>query len=145
MRRGFALMDAIMGGVMLGIGLAVVLSLASRSTAMQLQGQNRMTAAWLLDELLAMVLVEGPIAYPQLHPTTGRFDPPFEKFTYDIDIEDIGLGRPFHVTAVVRWTHGRRDLQVDAQTFIAQRQGDPLEERTPLEPIDRWGRYYGDE
>ena len=32
-RRGFALMDAIVGGVMLGIGLAVVLTLASRAIA----------------------------------------------------------------------------------------------------------------
>ena len=36
-RRGVALMDAILGGVMLGIGLAVILSLASRSVAMCLR------------------------------------------------------------------------------------------------------------
>ena len=31
-RRGFALMDVIVGGVMLGIGLGVVLTLASRAS-----------------------------------------------------------------------------------------------------------------
>ena len=53
-RRGFALMDVIVGGVMLGIGLAVVLTLASRAIASQAQGERQMVAAWLLDELLAM-------------------------------------------------------------------------------------------
>ncbi len=60
-RRGVALMDAIVGGVMLGIGLAVILSLASRAMAMQANGAKQITAAWLADDLLAMVLVEGPV------------------------------------------------------------------------------------
>ena len=55
--RGVALMDAIIGGVMLGVGLAVVVSLASRSIAIQAQSQHLLTAAWLVDELLAVVLV----------------------------------------------------------------------------------------
>ncbi len=145
-RRGVVLMDVILAGVMLGVGLAVMLSLASRSVALQAEGQKQVVAAWLADELLSMVLVEGPVVYPQLYPTHGRFEPPFEDYEYELDIEDIGLREPMRVTAAVRWAHGRELRQVVAQTYIAERQQeDPLELRAPLEPIDRLGRYYEDE
>ncbi len=143
--RGIALMDAILGGVMLGVGLAVVVSLASRSIAIQAQGQKQLTAAWLVDELLAMVLVEGPVDYPKLYASNGRFEFPFEDYQYEVQIEDIGLRQPFKVTASVRWPHGRDFRQAQAQTYIAQRLGDPDQPRIPVEPIDRIGRYYDDE
>jgi hypothetical protein len=144
MRRGVVLMDAILAGVVLGIGLAVMLSLASRTVAMQGEGQRQIVAAWLVDELLSMVLVEGPVVYPQLYATHGRFDPPFEDYVFEVDIEDIGLREPLRVTATVRWAYGGGPL-CQAQTYIAERQDDPLEVREPLEPIDRLGRYYEDE
>ncbi len=147
-RRGFALMDAIVGGIMLGIGLAAILSVASRSVALRTEGQRQIVAAWLLDELLAMVLVEGPVAYPQLYATQGRFDFPFEDFEYDLDIDDLGLQEPFRVTATVRWAQGVRSRQAHAQTYIAERRGDAMEDlerRAPLEPIDRVLRYFDDE
>jgi hypothetical protein len=144
-RRGVALMDAILGGVILAIGLAVVLSLASRSLAAQAEGSRQITAAWLLDELLAMVLVEGPVDYPKLYALHGRFDEPFTDFEYDLDIEDIGLRKPYRVTATVRWPAGSDVRQVQAQTYIAVRDDDPLEKRAPDMPIDRIGRYYDEE
>ena len=145
LRRGVALMDAIIGGVMLGVGLAVVVSLASRAIATQAQSQHLLTAAWLADELLAMVLVEGPEVYPKLYATTGRLDFPFEDYEYEVHIEDIGLRLPFRVTASVRWPHGLDVRQAQAQTYITQRLGDPEQQRIPLEPIDRIGRHYDDQ
>ena len=144
-RRGVVLMDVIVAGLMLGAGLAVMMSLASRTLSQQAEGQKQVVAAWLADELLAMVLVEGPVFYPQLYPTNGRCDPPFEDFEYEVIIDDIGLREPMRVTAVVRWAQGRGIRQISAQTYIAERLGDPLEPRAPLEPIDRLGRYYDDE
>lgn len=145
-RRGIALMDAILGGMMLGIGLAVLLSVTQRSLAMQSQGQRLLVASWIVDELLAMVLVEGPVAYPQMYATHGRYEsPPFDDFEFDVDIQDIGLGKPLLVTATVRWPRGRGYQQVQAQTYIAQRLGDPIQVRAPFEPIDRLSRYYDDE
>src|SRR5262245_43958452 len=102
MRRSFALLDALVGSVILGIGLAVTLSVASRSIAMQVDGQRQLTAAWLLDELLGSVVMDGPVAFPQLNATNGRFDPPFDEFEFDVDIDDLGLGKPLMVTATVR-------------------------------------------
>ena len=147
-RRGFALMDVIVGGMMLSIGLGVVLMLASRALSSQAQGERQMVAAWLLDELLAMVVVEGPVEFPHLQPTHGRFDPPFDGFEFDVNLEDLGVGKPFLVTATVRWPRGREERQVQAQTYIATRYVDPenpIEERVPIEQIDRIGRWYDDE
>ena len=144
-RRGIALMDVILGGVMLGIGLTMIVSLASRSMALQAQSARQLTAAWLVDELLAMVVDEGPINYPKLYSTAGQFDFPFEEYSYELLIDDIGLRQPFRVTAYVRWPHADDFRQIEAQTYIAQRLGDPNQIRMPLEPIDRLGRYYDDE
>ncbi len=144
-RRGFALLDVIVGGVMLGIGLSVVLSVTSRSLATQSDGEKRLVASWLADGLLAMVLVEGPVEYPKHYHPRGEFAPPFDGFEFEIDIEDIGPSEPFRVTATVRWPGWRSYREVTAQTLIAQRLGDSFQPRAPAEPVDRFARYYEDE
>ncbi len=144
-RRGFALLDVIVGGVMLGIGLSVVLSVTSRSLATQSDGEKRLVASWLADGLLAMVLVEGPVEYPKHYHPSGEFAPPFDGFEFEIDIEDIGPSEPFRVTATVRWPGGRSYREVTAETLIALRLGDSFQPRAPAEPVDRFARYYDDE
>lgn len=144
-RRGIALMEVIIGGIMLSVGLTAVLSLASRSISAQGLGERRVTASWLIDEMLSMVLVEGPVMYPKLHDTSGRFEAPFDAYQFEVDLEDQGIGEPFLVTATVRWSQGGALRQASAQTYISDRDEDPFEERAPLEPIDRIGRWYDDE
>jgi Tfp pilus assembly protein PilV len=142
-RRGIALFDAIIGGVILGIGLSVLLSITARSLAMQTAGEKRLTASWLADELLAMVLVEGPDRYPMLYDTAGAFGPPFEEFAYEVDITNLGRDAPYQVNAFVRWSDRPRD-QVQVETLIALRAGEFEQLREPLEPVDRDARYYDD-
>lgn len=150
MRRGFALLDALVGSLILGVGLGVTLSIASRSISNQVQGQHQLTASWLLDELLGTVVMDGPVDFPQLNPTSGRFDPPFDEYEFNVDIDDLGLGKPLRVTATVRWAYGRGMRHVEAQTWVADRRNpDPeaqaLEFRAPEVPIDRIARWYPDE
>lgn len=71
MRRGFAMLDAILGGVLLAVGLAAVVTLASRSLQMERRGEREVVAAALLDEILTEVLVEGPVDYPKVFDTAG--------------------------------------------------------------------------
>ena len=153
-RRGAALMDAIIAGVMLGIGLAAIISIASRSLATQADGEKRLQAAWLADELLAMVLVEGPKDYAEIHDSSGRFEDPFTVYTFDVDIEDQGFDQPYKVTATVRWgdPYDRPGDSVQVETLIAQPQyteeqleDDRYQQRAPLEPVDRESRWYDDE
>lgn len=143
--RGFALVDVMAGGVLLGIGLAVVMSVASRSLSNQTDGERQLVASWLADELLSMVVVEGPVVYRQKYDLTGGFDAPFQEFEYELLIEDRGVGEPYGVTAVIRWpvAAGYRSIQV--QTLVALRRGDEYQPREPVEPVDREARWYDDE
>ncbi len=141
-RRGVALMDVIIGSVMLAIGLSVVISLSSRSLASQTDGEKRVVAGWLADELLNMVLVEGPIDYPRMYDTDGYFDEPFEDFRYDVSIEYRGVFAPHRVTARVSWPSGNGWQDLAVQTMIMDRDDRELFlPREPLEPIDRERRY----
>ena len=141
-RRGMALIDVIIGGIMLSIGLAVVISMAGRSMGMQTNGEKRMVAAWLADQKLNMVLVEGPEAYPDLYDTHGQFDEPFSEFEYALEFKDRGLRLPYRVTATIRWPSGRDMDEITVETMIARRLGEPFQPREPLELLDREARWY---
>lgn len=138
--RGFALIDAIIGGIILAIGLAALLSLSSRALYMQQQGEVEIVAAHLIDELLATVLTEGPEDFRELYDTFGRFNEPFENYEFVVELDDRGRGLPWRVTASVR--HIPTDAVYSTQTMIADRNGtDPNPARAPSEPIDRQARY----
>lgn len=145
-RRGVALMDAMIGGILLAIGLAVVLSIGSRALNNHQEGEHRLQAAWLADELCSMILVEGPEQYPQLYDLSGEFDPPFEQYFYDIDIDNREAALPAHVVVVVSWPGARTPVEID--TYIAKRQSYEGEVAPPREPVDvierqqRWDDYH---
>jgi hypothetical protein len=140
-------MDVIVGGVMLGIGVAAIMSISARALSSQTDGEKRMVAAWLADEMLNMVLIEGPVDYPRQNDTFGVFDAPFGDFEYDVEIKDLGRGVPFEVTVSIAWPAGDPDTGVQVQTRIAQRPPiDPaLELRGLEEPLDRDSRYFDEE
>lgn len=142
-RRGFALIDAIVAGILLAIGLAAIVSLGSRALSLQQRGEREVIAASLLDELLATVLMEGPADYVKLHPTSARFDDPFADYEYEVLIEDGSAGVPFKVLAVVR--HDSGDSWV-CETLIAPKLGEePDPPRAPIEPIDREALLFGED
>lgn len=141
-RRGMALLDAIIGAIILGIGLGVVLSMTGRSMAAQASGERHLTASWLADELLTMVMIEGPEDYPRNFETAGNFTGPYSKFSYEVDIDSPAEGFPYEVSAEVSWSNDPAD-RVRVETVIAvRRDEDPLESRIPYEPVDRYGRWY---
>lgn len=143
-RRGAALLDVVIGAIMLGVGLSVIISISSRSLATQNDGERRMVAAWLADELLNHVLIEGPIDYRRTVDLRGEYGPPFEGYSYAVDIEDIGLNMPFRVTATISWPSGRSTQQVQVQTLLAEKHGDMFEEhrREPDILLDREQWHY---
>jgi Tfp pilus assembly protein PilV len=144
-RPGFAMIDVIIGTVILGIGLSVVISLAARSLRSQTDGEKRVTASWLADELLSTVLVEGPITYPKLYDNHGFYDYPFQEFEFDVFIEEQGQNVPFRVTATIGWQGPNGPQQIQVQSLISERGGDPYQPRAPKEPVDRMARWYDDE
>lgn len=146
-RGGFALIDVIVGAVILGIGLAVVISLSSRSLATQSEGERQLVAAWLADELMNTVLVEGPEEFPRLHAMYGDYEPPFEDYAYEISIEQRAEGQAYRVTVHLRWDAVRGPGELSLRSFIAPRLGeDELDEwdllREPIEFLDREQRHH---
>ncbi len=145
-RRGVALADVMIGGVMLAIGLGVIISVTTRALAAQSEGQQQIIASWLIDETLNMVIVEGPAEYSRVHDLRGEFEPPFQDFSYDIVIDEAGgLGEAYRVGMTVFWPAGRDQREVYCETVIASRLGEPLQLREPLMPLDREGRWLGEE
>ncbi|MBU3728498.1 MAG: hypothetical protein FGM37_04525 [Phycisphaerales bacterium] len=139
MRRGFALIEVVIAGIVLAIGLSAVVSVAARALADQQRGEHAVAAAALLDGLLGQVLVDGPIDYPRLHGTNGRCPDPWEDFEYEIRIEEANPGDACDVLAIVRDPTGR---EYRCATRIAPRMGDePNPDRQPPEPVDREGQW----
>jgi len=139
-RRGMALVEALVGGVILGVGLAVLLGIASRSLTSQMGGERRLVAAWLADDVLNMVLAEGPETWPRLFDESSTFDAPFEEYAYEVIIDDLGRGNPYRVTAIVSWGDGDRE-RIEVETLVAPRLGEE-EPREPEEELDREQRWF---
>ncbi len=138
-RRGWALVDVIVGGVILGIGLAAVVSIAERSLAMQQRSERELVAAQLLDGLLAEVLAVGVVEWSLASPTAGSFEPPHEQWAWELDIDKQGLGDPYRVVAVAR---DRNGAEFRVETLMAPRpEGFEEPDRMPEAPIDRQARY----
>ncbi len=139
-RRGFALVDAIVAGLILAIGLTAIITLSARALALQQKGEVQLVAANLLDELLATVLMEGPEDFREMYDTFGRYGPPFEEYDFAVLLEDRGRGNTFRVTATVR--HRPTAAEFSVETYISTREGDdPNPLREPFEPLDRESLY----
>jgi len=143
-RRGLALAEALLGGVLLAAGMMVVMSLSVRAMRAQVAGEKRMVAAWLADDLLNMVLAEGPSIYERTFDNAGTFEPPFEEYRFELIMEDLGRGVPWRVTAVVSWGD-RPEESIVVETLIAVRLGDEEPPREPYEEVDRDARWYDEE
>ena len=146
-RHGVILLDVILAAIVLALGLTIIVSLSTQSLARQIEGEHRMTASWLADELLSLILVEGPVDYSNAHPGSGRFDPPFEDYSWEVNIQHIGDWEPYIVDATILWNARSGPTSLTVNTRIAMRQGEEEEvlPREPLEPLDRESRYYDDE
>ena len=78
--RAFALLDVLIGGVLLGLALAVILGLSGQNLKAQTRGERMQQAARLADQLLSMVLSVGPEAFMDRFPMCGQGDDVFEGY-----------------------------------------------------------------
>lgn len=139
--RGFALMDAIIAGILLAIGMIAVLGVSGHALGLQRRGEIDIRAAAALDELLSLVLTEGPVDFGDLHPSRGRFEAgsPYDDFEYEITIAQGGAGVPAHVSVSLVHDSGRA---YSIETRIAEKRGEePDPVREPYEPLDRAARW----
>lgn len=161
-RPAFALVDVIVGTVILGVSLAVIIGLVSQALYSQQRGQDLATAAMLADEQLQLVLARGPDDYDHRFATGGPCDAPFESFHYSVQVSSTGASRAgaptatggaggaYLVTATITWGGSPKGARASSagepqslsiQTLIASREGsedtDPDPDRRPAEPVER--------
>jgi len=147
MRRGVILLDVLVSALILAIGLAVIMSLASQSLIGQGVSERRITASWLADGLLGMVIAQGPHRHSMRQPAEGQFEPPFEDYDYELNIRNRGDWVPYEVTATVSWMDRGGVMKIKVQTLAAPRQGeeDDWSNWKPEEPLDREARTWDDD
>ena len=137
-RRGFILVDVIVAGVLLGIGLVTVIGLTGSAIASQRRGEELQVAAMLADEQLNLALAVGPEAYASVFKSRGQCAEPYTNYQYIMTLTPRGGSEPYIVTAEILWTSGGRDRSLVIQTMLAPRRGnDPDPERQPEEAIER--------
>jgi type II secretory pathway pseudopilin PulG len=126
-RGGFALVDAIVGAIIVGVSLAVIISLMGRALTSQKQGEEIATAAALADEMLHMVLARGPDDYGKRFPVEGPCEAPFEDYRFRLDFSgggnEGGGWAPFRVTATITWGAAPAPQSLVVETLMASRLG----------------------
>lgn len=140
-RRAFLLVDVLVAVIMLGVALAVMLSLTGRALTAQRQGENLQIAAMLIDEKLSLVLARGPDNYAsRFGEVDGDCDKPYEKFHYHLDLSGGTGGDAYTVVCTVTWREAGREQRESVETRIAPRLGDdPDPDRRPAETVQRLG------
>lgn len=137
-RRGVALVDALVGSILLGAALAAIIGLAARAIGLQSRGEELQVAAMLLDEHLNLVLARGPDDYERSFDVEGPCEAPYGGFRYNLVFSGGQGGDPYRVRATVTWSSGGRTRSESIETLMAPRRGeDPDPQRRPEDPVLR--------
>ena len=138
----FALIDCIVATVLLGVGLTVMIGLASNALSSQATGERLTTAAMLADEQLQLVLARGPDGYAQRYAASGACDAPFTDYQYKLTFGGGGSpGDPYQISCTISWKFGGAERTISIDTLVAARTGsedsDPNPVRTPQQGVVR--------
>lgn len=137
-RPAMALVDIIVGVVLLGLVVVSFMALLSRSVNAQLMGEQMQTAAMLLDEQLNLVLARGPDDYGSRFPLEGNCETPFDAYRFQLKFAEGSGGTPYRVTATVLWFSAGAVRSESIEALIAPRLGDDVDPiRQPDAIIER--------
>lgn len=137
-RSGFLLLDAIVATVILAIALVTIVGLNSSALSAQRDGERLQDAAMLADELLEQVVAVGPDRFRRVFGLRGACEPPFESYSYEMEIRSVGAGDPYSVAVNIYWDDLGRERTLRFETLVAERLGnDPDPERQPQSTMER--------
>lgn len=136
-RRAVALVDAIVAVIILGVSLAVILSLTGQAISSQRVGEEMQNAAMLADEQLNLVLTRGPDDYAKSFPVDGDCDEPFQSYHFKLQIDGQGDTAPYKVKCVISWDSAGKPNSVTIDALIASRTVTNQIDRQPAEPVER--------
>jgi type II secretory pathway pseudopilin PulG len=136
-RRAVALVDAIVAVIILGVSLAVILSLTGQAIASQRYGEELQNAAMLADEQLNLILSQGPDDYAKSFPMEGACDTPFEDYHFKLAIDGQGDATPYKVSCTITWGAAGPKQTQRVDTLIASRTLVNQIDRQPVTPVER--------
>ena len=100
---GFTLVEALAAGVILSISVVALGSLVIRAMESLRVGREYQTAAELLDRTMTKIDLMGPDRLSREGPTNGQFSPPFEKYSWEAQIDWRIEGHLYDVKLTVTW------------------------------------------
>jgi type II secretory pathway component PulJ len=135
---GFMLLDAIVATLILAIALVTIVGLNSTALSAQRDGESLQDAAMLADELLEQVVAVGPDRFRRVFGLRGSCEPPFEAYSYEMELRSVGSGDPYSVAVTILWDDLGESRSLRFETLIAPRLGDdPDPERAPETSMER--------
>lgn len=136
--RGFVLLDAIVATLILAIALVTIVGLNSTALSAQRDGERLQDAAMLADELLEQVVAVGPERFRRVFGLRGACEPPFESYSYEMELRSVGSGDPYSVALTLLWDDQGQTRSLRFETLVAPRLGDdPDPERAPETSMER--------
>lgn len=130
--RGMTLIEVLVASVLLGAGVAGLISVATLAMRNQQHTELRATALCLAQEKLAEVELVGAHAWMLGHPTHGTRPIGGAVFTWTIRIEQLAVGELFSVQIELGWSGSGKGGSVELETWLNDYEAVTGGERTAL-------------
>lgn len=117
-RTGMTLVEVLVSAVLLGVGVAGLLSAAALGLRNQDRSGHEMGALYFAQEMLALVDREGPRMWELTRPTKGVEQRGPVRYTYRLDIEALTEGELHSVIITVDWETTTDSGQIELETLM---------------------------
>ena len=118
-RRGFTLVETLVSGVILALSAVALGAVISQGMNSLTLARDYQQAAELLDQTLTKIDLIGPSTLLYEGPTADFFDPPYDRFAWQAQIESRTEGYLYEVTVRIVWiTPVGTQRSVQAQTLL---------------------------
>ena len=115
---GLTLFEVLVAWVLLGVGVAGLLSVASLAMRNQQRVEQRTTALYLAQEKLAEVELFGPHVWMLGHPLEGTRPQSGVEYEWSLQIDQFAVGELFAVNVNVRWSTPGGGGAVSLETWL---------------------------
>jgi len=97
------LLEVVVAAVLLGVGVAGLISVSTLALRNQRRVDERTTALWLANEQLSEIEVVGPRAWQISRPTHGGRTQGLVRYEWDITLEGLSVGELCAAKVDVSW------------------------------------------
>jgi type II secretory pathway pseudopilin PulG len=122
-RGGFTLAETVAAGTILALSAGLVGTSVSQALRAIQDARDFQQAARLLDQTLTRIDLIGPERLEREGPAQGRFAPPDERFTWEVQVHSRSQGHLYEVTVRVHWPTPQGSASAEAQTLLNDQPG----------------------